>query len=60
MFHEALKKANVDVTFVRVVDGSHAVGGEAVMQRVTAFFDKHLRGQEVEVSEAPIPAAPTR
>ena len=60
MFHEALKKANVDVTFVRVVDGSHAVGGEAVMQRVTEFFDKHLRGQEVEVSEAPIPAAPTR
>ena len=60
MFHEALKKADVDVTFVRIVEGSHAVGGEAVMQRVTVFFEKHLRGQDVQVSEEPIQAAPAR
>ncbi|MDY0165053.1 MAG: alpha/beta hydrolase [Thermoguttaceae bacterium] len=60
MFYEALKKAGVEVTFVRIVGGSHAVGGEEVMQRVAAFFDKHLRGQDVEVSEEPIQAPAAR
>ncbi len=54
MFHEALKEAGVDVTLVRIVGGDHAVGGEEVMRRVAAFFEKHLRGQDVEVSAEPI------
>jgi len=60
MFSEALKKAGVDVTLVKVLGGSHAVGGEEVMQRVQAFFEKHLRGQDVKVSDEPIEAGDSR
>ena len=60
MFDDALRKAGVDVTFVKIVGGGHGIGGEAVHQRVRAFFDKHLRGQPVEVSSEPIPAPERR
>ncbi len=48
MFHEALQKAGVDVTLVKIPGGSHAIGGDEVMQRVKAFFEKHLRGEDVK------------
>jgi acetyl esterase/lipase len=54
-FYAALKKAGVDVTFVRVIGGVH--GGftsPEVNQRIRQFFDKHLRGQDVTVSAEPI------
>ena len=54
--HAALKKAGVDSTFVRIEGGGHGIGGPEVMQRVRAFFDKYLRGREVEVSDKPIPS----
>jgi acetyl esterase/lipase len=57
MLYAALKQAGVDATLVKILEGSHAVGGEEVLQRVGAFFDKHLRGQPVEVSAEPISAA---
>jgi dipeptidyl aminopeptidase/acylaminoacyl peptidase len=60
MFYDALKKAGVDATFVRIIGGSHAVGGPAVMQRVNDFFEKHLRGQDVQVSDEPVQASPAR
>jgi acetyl esterase/lipase len=56
MFYEALTKAGVDVTLVKVLDGSHAIGGDEVLQRVKAFFERHLRGQDVKVSDEPIEA----
>lgn len=56
MFHAALQKAEVDATLVKILGGSHSVGGDEVLQRVKAFFEKHLRGQEVEVSDEPIQA----
>jgi acetyl esterase/lipase len=54
----ALKKAGADVTFVKIIGGGHGFGGPAVAERVRAFFAKHLCGESVEVSDAPIQQAP--
>ncbi|MHC4405773.1 MAG: prolyl oligopeptidase family serine peptidase, partial [Planctomycetota bacterium] len=51
----ALRAAGVDATFIRVEGGGH--GGfrsEDLLRRVRRFFDKHLRGQRVEISDEPI------
>ncbi len=54
-FVEALKKAGVDVTFVPVMGAGHGnFRSPEVPQRVRLFFDKHLRGQDVTISEEPI------
>jgi acetyl esterase/lipase len=53
----ALKKVNVPVTFIRMEGGGHGVFGQEINSRARAFFDKHLRGQSVEVSTEPIPVA---
>lgn len=60
LFHEKLKESGVDVTFVRVEGGGHGIGGSEVMGRVVSFFDKHLRGEDVEVSGEPIEASSDR
>jgi len=47
----ALREAGVDSTFITIEGGGH--GGfrsREVLGRVRAFFDKHLRGRDVEVS----------
>jgi fermentation-respiration switch protein FrsA (DUF1100 family) len=49
-----LKQVGADATFVRVVGASHGFGGPEVVQRVRAFFDRHLRGQPVKLGDAPI------
>jgi dipeptidyl aminopeptidase/acylaminoacyl peptidase len=59
-FHKALEEAKVDVTLVKVVGGGHGIGHPEVIQRVKAFFEKHLRGQDVEVSGEPIEAPARR
>ena len=59
-FSAALRQAGVDVTLVKIIGGGHAIGGDEVMQRVKAFFEKHLRGQEVEVSDQPIESGDSR
>jgi len=59
-FHELLKEAGVDVTFVRIDGGGHGIGGPEVAKRVNAFFEKHLRDQDVEVSGKPIEQQPRR
>ena len=56
-FVEALKKAKVDVTFIRMEGGGHGVFGPEINARVLTFFDKHLRGQSASVSAEPIPVA---
>ena len=54
-FAEALKKAGVDVTFVPVIGAGHGnFRSPEVPQRVRRFFDKHLRGQDVTISNEPI------
>ena len=59
-FYAALTKAGADATFVKITGGGHGISGPAVNQRVRAFLEKHLRGQDVEVSAEPIPAPPPR
>jgi len=50
----ALSKTGVDATLVKIMGGGHGIGGPEVQRRVVAFFEKHLRGQDVEVSSKPI------
>jgi acetyl esterase/lipase len=62
LLYAALKKAGAEATFVKIIGGTHGVpgsGGPELLKRVQAFFDKHLRGQNVEVSDQPIEAQPT-
>lgn len=56
----ALKKAGADATFVKIEGGGHGIGGPEVQGRVRDFFEKQLRGQNVEVSDKPIQAPPTQ
>jgi dipeptidyl aminopeptidase/acylaminoacyl peptidase len=50
-----LGKAGVDATFVRVEGGGHGGFRSAELsRRVSLFFDKHLRGKDVRVSDEPI------
>jgi acetyl esterase/lipase len=51
-----LKAAGVDVTFVAVEGAGHGGFPPEAEKRVRSFFDKHLRGHEVEVSEETISA----
>jgi acetyl esterase/lipase len=58
VFYQALKKAGVDATLVKIEGGGHGIGGPEVQRRVLNFFEKHLRGQKVDVSDEPIQAQP--
>jgi acetyl esterase/lipase len=58
-FAAALKKAGVDVTFVRVAGAGHGnFRSPEVPRRVQLFFDKHLRGQNVAIPDEPIENVP--
>lgn len=53
--HAALEAAGGDSTLVKVVGANHhQLRGREVNGRVQAFFEKHLRGQDVVVSGEPI------
>lgn len=55
---KALKDAGVEPVFVRVEGGGH--GGfrnPELPERIRRFFERHLRGQEVEVSAEAVPNA---
>ena len=58
LFHEKLNKAGVDVTFIKIEGGGHGIGGNEITDRVTAFFEKHLRDQDVKISDEPIAFQP--
>jgi acetyl esterase/lipase len=60
LFYAALKKAGAEATFVKIIGGGHGIGGPEVLKRVQAFFEKHLRGQNVAVSDQPIEAPPAQ
>jgi len=52
---EALHKAGADVSFITIQGGGHGgFHGEELPRRVQQFLDKHLRGQDAEISEEPI------
>jgi len=48
ILREALTKAGVSATFMKIEGGGHGIGGPEVMQRVTEFLDKHLRAQDAQ------------
>jgi acetyl esterase/lipase len=50
----ALRKAGVPSFFVTIKGGGHGDFGTAADDRVKAFFDKYLRGKDVEVSTEPL------
>ncbi len=50
----ALRKAGVPSYFVIVKGGGHDDFGTAADDRVKAFFEKYLRGKDVEISTAPL------
>jgi len=55
VLYAALIKAKVDAKLVAVEGGGHGNFGSAeVAARMRAFFDKHLRGQSVTISDEPI------
>ncbi len=54
-FLAALKKAGVPAIFIRFENGGHIGGGPLFQERRHAFFERHLRGQKVDVSAEPIP-----
>lgn len=58
LFHEKLADAGVDVTFIQIEGGGHGIGGKEITDRVSAFFEKHLRDQNVKVSAEPIKIQP--
>lgn len=57
LFLEALRKAGVDATLVRVEGGGHGSGGLEARNRVYAFFDRRLHHRDVKLSVAPISSA---
>src|SRR5262245_19821445 len=42
--YNALKKAGVDATFIKMEGGGHGIGGAEIGRRLAAFFDKQLLG----------------
>lgn len=54
LFYDKLKAAGVDVTFIKMEGGGHGIGGPEITARVKAFFDKHLRDEDVKISDEPI------
>jgi acetyl esterase/lipase len=58
-FLAALKNAGVPATFICFENGGHIGGGPQFHERRHVFFDRYLRGQQVEVSAEPIPFAAT-
>ncbi len=57
-FAAALDKAGVDVTLIRIQNGGHSIRGPEISERVSQFFEKHLRNQNVQVSSEPIVMPP--
>ncbi|HUT92740.1 MAG TPA: alpha/beta hydrolase [Thermoguttaceae bacterium] len=56
--YEALKISGADATFVKIEGGGHGIRGIEVLNRVRNFFDKHLLGRNVVVSDKAIPFSP--
>ena len=54
LLYRRLLKAGADATFVRIDGARHEDYGPEAHARIKKFFDKHLRGQSVEVSDEPI------
>jgi acetyl esterase/lipase len=57
LLHAALRKAGVESLLVPVTGGGHGTfGTPEVQERMRRFFEKHLLGRDVSVSDKPITA----
>ncbi len=57
--HAALSGAGVSSLLVPVVDGGHGIKHPGVPSLIEKFFERHLRGAEVEIPDGPLhPSAP--
>jgi uncharacterized sulfatase len=53
--HDALRRVGVEALLIQVIEGGH--GGfrsPELQRRINRFFDKHLLGREVTISQEPI------
>jgi len=51
----ALTKAGVPSLLIAITDGGHGFHNPQMFDRVTKFFDRHLRSMNVEISAEPLP-----
>lgn len=51
----ALQKARVPSLLIPVTDGGHGFYNPQIPDRISAFFDRHLRGREVNIPSDPLP-----
>lgn len=54
--YASLASVGARPTMLRIERGGHNIGGEEVLARVQAFFDRHLRDQRVNITDATIAA----
>jgi len=56
LFHKTLKEFGVDSTLIVIhgTDHGSSIRNPEVLNRASAFFDRHLRGKKVEISVEPI------
>jgi acetyl esterase/lipase len=52
----ALQQAGAPVIFARVEGGGHGLGGREINERRQNFFERHLRGQPIDIPATPIQA----
>ncbi len=55
-FHEIQRKGGMNTTLVKIEGGGHGIAGMEIESRVKSFFDRHLLGRDVAVSDAAIKA----
>jgi acetyl esterase/lipase len=55
-FHEIQRKAGMNTTLVKIEGGGHGIGGVEIESRVKSFFDRHLLGKDIALSDAAISA----
>jgi len=51
----AWKAGDRRAALIPITEGGHGFHNPQVFDRVTKFFDRHLRGVSVEISDAPLP-----
>ncbi|MCA1964047.1 MAG: alpha/beta hydrolase [Prosthecobacter sp.] len=54
--HAALTAAAVPSLLIPILDGGHGPQAPEMPERIRAFFDKHLRGLDADLSSAPLHA----
>ncbi|HEX4131264.1 MAG TPA: alpha/beta hydrolase fold domain-containing protein [Pirellulales bacterium] len=59
-FYTALKKAGDDVTLIKIVGADHRADSAEALERVHQFFDKHLRGEKIDIHDGEVSAAPAK